>query len=473
MHWVYRYPLAIEHDIRIRMFFLTDMLLKIYLFIVLPFIFFEDSDRFSDGFSPNRQSLSDQRYADIIRSFEKTAPKESEENAISEEKAILGLALLQQARVYNVFFEFSTALLTDYADHRDNLDTQNRTSLNDLYKSLSLLYRKDSRAGRYAQRFLESPSASAELRSIAEFASGSGTRDKRSALHHILSWMHGSNQGVPDQCTEQDAVWQSRCLFLRDFQNISATGPVFPPRFEDRVPTHRVTFDSYTTIEYPDPADLFLLSMFRYEQLYAIWKNEPILQGRNEMVEAAYETGRYKEALELISKASVVHPLHPLYLAAIRYHTTGRDQYFDELRSYLSSGNSRQKAVAAKLLTELELDQNQRKKVLTGILAIPLSGQTEATYIGWSLLRLNAPEQALQRLEAHYKRSYHNNVRSTPHKMLALLSYARYLSGREHYAESLSHYVALSRNEYPLIRPFLPILQETVMPECPECGIVR
>lgn len=449
------------------------MLLKFYLFIILPFIFFQNNDRFSDGFLPNRQSLSDQRYADIIRSFEKTAPKESEENAVSEEKAILGLALLQQARVYNILFEFSMVLLTDYAEHRDKLDTDNKTSLNDLYRSLSLLYQKDTRAVQYAERFLESPSASAELRSIAEFASGSVTRDERSALHHILLWMHGSNEGVPAQCTEQDAVWQSRCLFLMDFQQISATGPVLAPRFEDRLPTHRVRFDSYTTIEYPDPADLFLLSMFRYEQLYAIWKNEPILKGRIEMVETAYETGRFEEAKELISKASVVHPFHPLYLAAIGYRTTGRDQYFNELRSYLSTGNSRQKAVAAKLLSGLELEQNQRKKVLTSILAFPQSGRTEAIYIGWALLRLNAPQQALQRLEAHYKRSYHNNIRSTPHNMLALLSYARYLSGREHYAESLSHFVALSRSEYPLIRPFLPILQETVMPECPECGIVR
>lgn len=443
------------------------MLLKISIFIFIPFLFLSGQDRPADNISVKRDALINQRYAEIIEMFEREAPKNQDENVI------LGLALVQQAHVYQILFEFSRILLADYANHRDALDTQNRTSLNDFYKALSLFYQNDKQAVEYARRFLGSSAGFDGLRSKAEIITNPDKAAQHSTLSVLFSWMNGSRQEVPSQCSEQDEIWQQRCLFLRDFQNIQVKGPVFSTRFSEGIPVHKIEFDPYTIIEYADPADLFLLSMFRYEQFYQIALKEPALQRRIEMVEAAYVTGRHQEALQIILQAPSAHPFHPAYVAAINFHQTGSKDHFEEIMGFLSSRNPSLRAVSAHLLSGLQLDSDQKQRALARILQLPQGEIREAIYVGWSLLRLNAPEHALQWLDSIYLRSNHNNLRTSSHKMLALLSYARYLSGREYYAESLSHFVALSRNEYPLIRPFLPILQETVMPDCPECGVVR
>ena len=380
--------------------------------------------------------------------------------------AALLRAYYEQASLYSIYFDYSVDALKEYVKFRSEGDVV-EPNINNYYKGMIYSYLGyNDKLNEYLQIYLNNANSNSDYRIIA----GDVLNNNTSPIEAISGWLKRDYEIYSLDCDRFNDSWLERCKVIKKLSDLTDISPTGTPGIKTDISIDNYDINEFATITYSDPIDLYLFSTFRYRQFYDIGINIDYISNQIELIEAAYESNRYDKILELTEQNN--SSKHSIYQAAVKYTSkNNNDKYLNTIIQGIESDDNSVSALAAWLLTDIGLGHEYKNEILN-LIDKPSLDLDDAILISRALIAINEYENVIELLEYHYDRSDHNDIEVLNNKKLALLSHAKFKKGRRYYSESISHLVALATRNEPM-RPFLNILQELVMPECPECGIVR
>lgn len=406
------------------------------------------------------------RYTRRINNIWGTAPDLA---TLSENQRLeLGRASLDRATLLGDAYEFALRVGTDYAAWRDTAQAVERTSGAAVYRGIHLaLNGEPDQARSVLQRALAGAQGNSEsvgplARDWMGFLAGTADDVWESRFLSGRDVSFRSCEGLP-----QGSARMARCNLAVELTtgDVAAVARRQRALLADPSPDHVDMGGRYLEVAFHDPLRLLILA--RADG----WVAHEVLSRRTEpAVQLASARGLIRagayEAAEL-----VLRELDGNIAAAERgvaLYAAGAEGRALEIWSALESRGGDAELLALEAASRFGLSGDRvRSRALSEVeTEFQALSVARALLLGRALLRAGEGELALAVLASQYRRSWHNDLSRVPAEMLLLLAHAKYLSGRDHYAEAREHMVVLSRED-AVLGGILTMLQELTAPERP------